>query len=304
MRRIGILVPGEESDPEYERRIGAFREGLQQFGWSIGKNMQIDYRWAAGNPDRMNAFASELIQFGPDVIFTNGTGPTAALQRQTRSVPIVFAVVSDPIGDGFVSSLAHPGGNITGFSTFDPEIGGKWLGLLKEFVPTTARVGLLFNPKTAPGGGSFFRHPSFEAAARSLDIQPTQLPVQSSSDIDEAIAKIASDSKSALIVSPDTFTTRYRDVIIGGANRHRLPAIYPFRVFAEAGGLMVYGVEVVDLNRRAASYVDRILKGERAADLPVQAPTRFEFVINLKIAKGLGLEVPPMLLARADEVIE
>jgi putative tryptophan/tyrosine transport system substrate-binding protein len=304
VRRIGVLVPGGENDPEYQARMAAFNDALRRHGWIVGANLRIDYRWAAGDPGRMNAYAGDLLQLAPDVIFTNGTGATSALQRQTRGIPIVFAVVSDPIGDGFVRSLAQPGGNITGFSTFDPEIGGKWLELLKEISPATTRVGLLFNPKIAPGGGSFFLRPFFDAAARSFAVESISMPVQDTTAIEAAIVGLSTKPNSALVVMPDSFTIAHREVIIGFANRHRLPAVYPFRVFGAGGGLMVYGVDVIDLNRRAATYVDLILKGEKPTDLPVQQPTKFEFVINLKTAKALGIEVPPTLLARADEVIE
>ena len=303
-RRIGVLVPGGENDPEYQARMAAFNAALRRHGWIVGSNVSIDYRWAAGDSGRMDIAASELHQLAPDVIFTNGTGATAALQRHNRGVPIVFAVVSDPIGDGFVSSLARPDGNITGFSTFDPEIGGKWLELLKEIAPTARRVGLLFNPKTAPGGGSFFLHPLFDSVARRFGFETTSIPVQDTTAIEASIVGLSGQPNSALVVMPDSFTTAHREIIVGLTNRHRLPAIYPFRVFGTAGGLMVYGIDVLDLNRRAATYVDRILKGERPADLPVQTPTKFELIINLKTAKSLALEVPPTLLARADEVIE
>ena len=304
MRRIGVLLPGRDSDPEYQARFLAFNEALKEHGWIIGRNVQIDQRWAAGDPDRIKAYAKELVEITPDVIFANGTGPTAALHKLNRPIPIVFAVVSDPLGDGFVDNLAHPGGNITGFSTFDPEIGGKWLQLLREISPGTTRVALLFNPKTAPGGGSFFLRPIVEAAARSFGIEVIAAPAQTRTEIETAIATLGRASNGALLVMPDTFTIANREVIIGMVNKHRLPAIYPFRVFAEAGGLVVYGVDVIDLNRRAASYVHRILKGEKPADLPVQTPTKFELLINLKAAKVIGLEMPGTLLARADEVID
>jgi putative ABC transport system substrate-binding protein len=300
-RRIAVLVPGRENDPEYQSRTAAFVSGLRQHGWIAGPNLTADYRWGGGDPNLMNDYAKELLQLAPAVVFTNGTAATAALQRHNKtSTAIVFAVVSDPVGDGFVQSFSHPGGNITGFSTFDPDIGGKWLELLQEAYPATQRVGVLFNPKTAAGGGSLFMRPN--ASRFAIETIPT--PAQEPAAIEVAIKELAGTPNSALVVMPDSFMIAHRELIIGVANGLRLPAIYPFRVFGTAGGLMVYGVDVIDLNLRAASYVHRILNGEKPADLPVQAPTKFEFIINLKTAKSLGLDLPPRLLARADEVIE
>ena len=303
-KRIGVLLSGREDDPDYQARLAAFVSALREHGWTEGHSIQIQLRWGSGDPERLRAYARELLSLAPDVLFCNGTAVTAALQRETGSVPIVFAMVSDPVGDGFVASLARPGGNITGFSTHNPEMGGKWLQLLKEVAPKISRVGLLYNPNTAAGGGSRFWQPILEVPARSLGVEVVATPVNDAADIGANLAALARKPNTGLIVMPDFFTIVNRKPIIEAVNNSHLPAIYPFRVFADAGGLMVYGVDTVDLNRRAASYVDRILRGENPGGLPVQQPTRFELVINLRVAKSSGLEVPPVLLAQANEVIE
>ena len=303
MRRIGALIGGAETDPESRARVAALREGLEQRGWSEGRNLRIDYRWASADSDRIRAFAAELVATAPEAIFAHTTPATTRLLEATRNIPIVFASVSDPIGDGIVASFARPGGNVTGFTNVEASMGGKWLEILKELSPAVARVGFLFNPATSPGGGSYFLRP-FEAAAPLFNVQPISTPVEDVVDIERAVAALAVGANGGLIVNSDVFTTRHRAAIIAAAARHRMPAIYPFAYFAADGGLAAYGTDVRDLWRRAASYIDRILRGEKPADLPVQAPTKFELVINLKTAKALSLNIPAMLLARADEVIE
>ena len=303
MRRIGALIGGAETDPESRARVAALREGLEQRGWSEGRNLRIDYRWASADSDRIRAFAAELVATAPEAIFAHTTPATTRLLEATRNIPIVFASVSDPVGDRIVASFARPGGNVTGFTNVEASIGGKWLEILKELSPAVARVGFLFNPATSPGGGSYFLRP-FEAAAPLFNVQPISTPVEDVVDIERAVAPLAVGANGGLIVNSDVFTTRHRAAIIAAAARHRVPAIYPFAYFAADGGLAAYGTDVRDLWRRAASYIDRILRGEKPADLPVQAPTKFELVINLKTAKALSLNIPAMLLARADEVIE
>ena len=303
MRRIGALIGGAETDPESRARVAALREGLEQRGWSEGRNLRIDYRWASADSDRIRAFAAELVATAPEAIFAHTTPATTRLLEATRNIPIVFASVSDPIGDGIVASFARPGGNVTGFTNVEASMGGKWLEILKELSPAVARVGFLFNPATSPGGGSYFLRP-FEAAAPLFNVQPISTPVEDVVDIERAVAPLAVGANGGLIVNSDVFTTRHRAAIIAAAARHRVPAIYPFAYFAADGGLAAYGTDVRDLWRRAASYIDRILRGEKPADLPVQAPTKFELVINLKTAKALSLNIPAMLLARADDVIE
>jgi putative tryptophan/tyrosine transport system substrate-binding protein len=304
LRQIAIMVGPARTDAEAERRLLAFREGLRVLGWKEGENVAIETRWGAGNPKLMEEFARELVQWKPDVIFTNSTPVTRAFTRITTTIPIVFAAVSDPVGDGFVASLARPGGNVTGFSNFDSEIGGKWVELLHEVAPEVRHAALVFNPMTAPGGGTAFIRPSFDAAARKLTLQPIPVPVQSVAELEAALGSHARLGKVGLIIMPDSFNVTNSATIIRLCRDLRLPAIYPFRSFANNGGLMSYGVDTADVNRRAASYVDRILKGAQPADLPVQNPTRLELAINLKTAQALGLTIQPTLLARADEVIE
>jgi putative ABC transport system substrate-binding protein len=304
VRRIGALISGAaEADPESRARVGALREALGQRGWSEGRNLQIDYRWAGADPSRIRTLAAELVATAPELIFAHATPATIGLLQATRSIPIVFASVSDPVGDGIVASFARPGGNVTGFTNVEASMGGKWLEILKELAPAIARVGFMYSPTTGPGGGSYFLRP-FEAAAPSFNVQPIAVPVEDAADVEPALASLAAGANGGLIVNSDVFTTRHRVAIIAAAARHRVAAIYPFAYFAADGGLAAYGTDIKDLWRRAASYLDRILRGENPADLPVQAPTKFELAINLKTAKALGLEVPPMLLARADEVIE
>jgi putative tryptophan/tyrosine transport system substrate-binding protein len=303
MRRIGALIGGAETDPESQGRAAAMREGLEQRGWNEGRNLRIDYRWAGADPARIRTLAAELVATTPEAIFAHTTPATVALLEVTRSIPIVFASVSDPTGDGIVASFARPGGNVTGFTNVEASMGGKWLEILKELAPGVTRVGFLFSPTLAPGGGSYFLRP-FEAAAPSFNVHPIAIPVEDTAGVERALASLARGGSGGLIANSDVFTTRHRADIIAAAARHRLPAIYPFNYFAADGGLVAYGTDVKDLWRRAASYLDRILRGEKPADLPVQAPTKFELLLNLRTARALGLEAPPSLLARADEVIE
>jgi putative ABC transport system substrate-binding protein len=269
-------------------------------GWVEGRNVRFDYRWTGSNTDKIRTFADELVRLNPDVLLANGPSLLAGLQQATRTLPIVFVIVDDPVGAGFVSTIANPGGNTTGFSSFESSLGGKWLGLLKEVGPHITHVGILFNPITAPYVQIYFR--SVEAAASSFGITVAAAQVRDTSDLDGVISTYTSNG--ALIVPPDTFTVVHRALIIALAAEHRVPVVYPFRYFAIEGGLMVYGIDTLDLYRRGASYVDRILRGIKPADLPVQQPTKFEFLINLKTAKALGLTVPDRLLVAADEVIE
>ena len=303
IRRIAVLSPYPADDPEVMERIAAFRQGMQEHGWSEGRNLQIDYRWGSANVERIKQFAKELVSLKPDVILAGSTPVTAALQRETVGIPIVFVVVSDPVGDGFVASLARPGGNITGFINFEHSMGGKWLVLLKEAAPMLKRVATMFNPETAPGGGRYFV-PSFEVAGATLGVKPIVAPVRSPSEIDKVIEDLAREPDGGLVLMPDTFTFVNRTQVMTLAERHKLPLILWLGNHAKEGALVGYGPNYHDLFRRSASYVDRILRGEKPSDLPVQVPTKFDLVINLKTAKTLGLTVTPTLLARADEVIE
>ena len=304
VRRIGALIGGAaETDPQSRARMAALWEGFAQRGWSEGRNLRIDYRWAGTDPVSIRTFAAELVSTAPEAIFAHSTPATTGMLQATRSIPIVFASVSDPIGDGIVAGFARPGGNVTGFTNVEASMGGKWVEILKEMAPAVTRVGFLYNPTTAPGGGMYFLRP-FEAAAPSFKVQPIATPVEDVADIERALASLAAGANGGLIVNSDIFTSRNRAAIVAAAARHRVPAIYPFAFFTAAGGLAAYGTDIPDLWRRAASYLDRILRGEKPADLPVQAPTKFELMINLKTARALGLEIPPTLLARADEVIE
>jgi putative ABC transport system substrate-binding protein len=280
----------------------AFRQTLKQLGWSEDRNVDMDYRFAGGSSDRYQPLAQELIASRPDVIVATGTPITATLQRETRAIPIVFTTVSDPIGAGFVASLARPGGNITGLLNYEAGIIGKWLGMLKEIAPRVTRAALVGNPKTTPF--HYFQRAA-EAVASSLAIELVPATIENSeADIERVIESFAATANGGLIVLPDQTTTIRRDLIIALAARNHLPAVYPYRVFVDSGGLVAYTVQVLDSPRLAATYVDRILRGAKPADLPVQAPTKYETVLNLKTAKSLGIEVPPLLLVQADEVIE
>ena len=303
MRRIGVLMAHAESDPEFQAYVAAFREGLQNLGWVEGRNFRLDFRWGALDDAELRKRAAiELIALKPDLIVTQNTPPTATMLQQTRTIPVVFVVVADPVGSGFVQNLARPGGNATGFTIMEPTTTGKWLELLKEIAPRSNRAALLFNPATAPYA-SIYLNP-FKAAAASLGFEATAATVHDRAELDTVIAAQAREPNGGLIVIPDGFLNVHRADIISLAARYRLPAVYPWRFFAEQGGLLSYGSEQRDFFRLAATYVNRILKGEKPADLPAQAPTEYKLVINLTTAKALGLTVPPTLLDRADKVIE
>jgi putative tryptophan/tyrosine transport system substrate-binding protein len=302
MRRIGVLMGFAESDPEGQALVAAFREGLEKLGWAESRNVRIDYRWTALDKELMQRFAKDLVALQPNAILTQSTPATAVLLQQTRTIPIVFGLLADPIGSGFVASFPRPGGNVTGFVTMQPTMGGKWLELLKEIAPRTARVAALFNPATAPYA-EYWLNP-FKAAAASFAVQAIVASVYDASELESVVAAQAHEPDGGLIVMPDTFMNEHRSEITSLAARYHLPAVYPYRAFAESGGLLSYGDVLVDNFRRAASYVDRILKGEKPSELPVQAPVKFELVINLKTSKALGLDVPVHLQQRADEVIE
>jgi putative ABC transport system substrate-binding protein len=300
-RRIGVLMNLAADDAEGQARIAAFLQGLQQLGWTDGGNVRIDYRWAAGDTGRFQRYAEELLAFAPDVILASAAPSVQALQRATRTVPIVFANVGDPVASGFVQSLARPGGNATGFMQFEFGLSGKWLELLKQVAPDVTRAAVLRDPEVGTGTTQFA---VIQAMAPLLRVEVNPVNVRDPSEISRAVEAFARSPNGGLIVTASSLAVRHRDLITMLAARHRLPAVYPFRPFVAAGGLMSYGIDQIDPYRLAAGYVDRILKGEKPADLPVQQPTKYELVINLKTAKALGLEVPPMLLARADEVIE
>jgi ABC-type uncharacterized transport system substrate-binding protein len=303
MRRIGVFVNLAEGDREGQRSVQAFQNGLRELGWIEGRNIHVDYRWSPGaDTSRIRAIAADLVASTPSLILASATEGLAAFRDATRTIPIVFVSVSDPVGQGFVPNLARPGGNITGFTAFEFSMGGKWIEILKEMAPGLARVAVLFNPKTAPYFASFLG--SIEAGAASVGLPWISTPVTDATEIEPAITAFARERDGGLICPSDSFTSVHRKRIIALAARHRLPAIYSWREFAPDGGLVTYGIDRVDLYRRAAPYVDRILRGVRPGDLPIQQPTKFELVINLPTAKALGLESPPTLLARADEVIE
>jgi putative ABC transport system substrate-binding protein len=301
MRRIAVLVLSAENDPDTTARLAGFRQELERLGWAEGRNIRIDYRFAGGRTDRFQPLAKELVGLQPEAIVAHSTSIAAALQRESRTIPIVFTNVSDPIGSGFIASLARPGGNLTGLLNFEATITGKWLVMLKEIAPQLARAALVANPKTTPYD-YFVR--AAEAAVPTLGIELVARPVETDADIERSISSFASAPNGGLLLVPDGTITVHRDLIIALAARHRLPAVYSARDFVAAGGLMSYGTDRADVFRQAASYVDRILRGAKPAEMPVQAPVKYETVVNLKTAKALGLEVPPTLLVRADEVIE
>jgi putative ABC transport system substrate-binding protein len=301
MRRVGVLMGLAEDDPETKARLTGFRQGLEKRGWSEGHNVRIDYRFAPAGA-QAQVLAKELVALQPDAIFANGTPNVAALQRESSTIPIVFAGVADPIGSGFIASLPRPGGNITGVMQYEASVTGKWLAMLKEIAPSLVRTAFVANPKTAPFYDYYLREG--KALGPSLGIDVVLSPFENAADIERAIESFARAPNGGLVVPPDITTIVHRDLIIALAARHRMPAVYTQRVFVAAGGLMSYGVDFADLFRQAASYVDRILRGDKPADLPVQAATKFETTVNLKTAKALGLTVPPGLLVAADEVIE
>jgi len=302
IRRIGVLI-GVAGDAETKSWVATFRNRLDELGWKVGANLQVEERWTAGDPDRNRTFAGELLAIKPDAIFAFSSVAVAALQQESRTVPIVFTAISDPVGSGFVESLARPGRNATGFTNFVPTMATKWLEVLREIAPQVRRAVLLFNPQTAPYVAEYYQRP-FEAAAPSFGMQAIPVLVRQTVEVEAAISDLAREPGGGLVVPPDNFSYVHRELIFTLAARHRVPAVYPFRFMAREGGLVSYGVDLGETFPRAAEYVDRILKGTRPADLPVQAPTNFELAINLKAAKALGLDVSPMLIARADEVIE
>ena len=301
MRRIGVVMGSAADDADGQARLTGFLQGLKQSGWTEGRDLRIDTRWGAGDADLFRRYAAELVALAPDVILTSGTAPVTALLQATRVVPIVFAGVTDPVGAGQVDSLARPGGNATGFILFEYGISGKWLELLKEIAPRVTRVAVLRDPAIAAGTGQLG---AIQSAAPSFGVELSPLGVRDPGEIERAITAFARSSNGGLIVTVSTLAGVHRDLIVTLAARYKLPAVYYARYIVAGGGLISYGPDFVDQHRRAAGYVDRILKGEKPADLPVQAPTKYELVINLRTAKALGLEVPPSLLARADEVIE
>ncbi len=301
-RRIGVLMAFAEGDPGGQARVAAFREGLQKLGWAEGRNIRIDTRWATADVASIQRSAKELVALLPDLVLSNSTPTTAALLQQTRTIPIVFVVVSDPVGSGFVASFPRPGGNATGLTNIEPSMAGKWLELLREIAPRVNRVAILFNPATATFA-DYYLNP-FKAAAASFGVEAVIASVRDGSELESVISTHAREPNAGLVVMTNSFTSTHAAEIISLAARYRLPAIYPFRFFADLGGLLSYGNDLLDSFRRAADYVDRILKGAKPSELPVQAPVKFELVINMKTAKRLGLTVPTTLLARADEVIE
>jgi putative ABC transport system substrate-binding protein len=301
VRRIGVLMEGDENDPVVKTEFSAFTQALADLGWTDGRNVRMDLRGGGGDANRIRALAQELVGLQPDIILTATTPATVAVQREARTIPIVMAGVGDPVASGFVARLDRPGGNITGFSNYEATLGGKWLELLSEIAPGLKRAAIMFNPDTAPASVYM---PSFETAARSLKVVPIIAPVHSDVEIETAIIALGREPGGGLVAMPDAFTGAHRAAIISAAARNQVPAVYRISTFPRDGGLLSYGVDPVDLFRRAATYVDRILRGEKPGDLPVQFPTKFEMVLNLKTAKALGLTMPQSILLRADEVIE
>jgi putative tryptophan/tyrosine transport system substrate-binding protein len=301
MRRVAALMPFAANDPQVQTRNAAFLQGLQQLGWIVGHNLQIDYRWSGGNEDETRKDAAELVALTPDVIFASGSAAVGPLRRATRTVPIVFALVIDPVGSGYVNSMARPGGNVTGFTPFNYSIGAKWLELLKEIAPSVTQAAVIRDPAITAGIGMWG---AIQSVSPAVAIEVSPINVGDAGEIERALTDFARSPNGGLIVTGSALTVFHRDLIIALAARYRLPAVYYDSYFVTAGGLISYGTDNIEQYRLAASYVDRILKGEKPADMPVQAPTKYELVINLKTAKALGLTVPPSLLARADEVIE
>jgi putative tryptophan/tyrosine transport system substrate-binding protein len=303
VRRIGVLMAFGESDPEAKAHLSGFTQGLSELGWTENRNLRMDVRWAAGNIDSIRMFAKELVDLQPDVILSEGTPATAAFQRETRTIPIVFAAVSDPVGSGFVAGLPRPGGNLTGFNFLEAGMGGKWVELLTEIAPGLKRIAIMFDPDTASGGGSYYL-PSVEAAAQSNKVAPIAAPVRSDAEIETVITSLGREPGSGLVVMTDAFVFVHRAPIILLAARNKVPAVNALSSFARDGGLLSYGPDSADIFRRSAAYVDRILRGAKPSELPVQLPIKFQMTINLKTAKALGLTVPQSILLLADEVIE
>ena len=302
IRHLGVLMASLASDGEGQKRAAALAQGLDALNWRDGGNLSIDWRWAGGDPALFQRYAAEMVALSAEALVAEASPSVEALRRHTRTIPIVFLIVTDPVGQGFVESLARPGGNITGFSNYDPPMSGKWLGMLREITPPVARVAVLYNPATAPYAGLYLR--TIEDIAPAFAVAVRTAPVKDDAEIEAVMAGLTGEQSAGLLVLPDTFTRLHRDAIVALAARYRLPAVYPFRYFAASGGLMAYGVEIEDLFRRSAGYVDRLLNGAKASDLPVQQPTKFTLVINLKTAKALGVTVPLLLLGTADEVID
>lgn len=303
-KRIGVLAPYPESDKMIQAHLALFRSALGQFGWSEGHNLGIDYRWTGGDIDRLAPLARQLVELRPNALFVVSTPGAVAAMRTTPTIPIVFVMASDPVGDGLVASIAHPGGNVTGFTNgLEESIGGKWIEILREVVPSVTRFGIMYNPGTASDGGAYYMR-LVKRAADTLQVRIVPALIENADGIDAAFQTLAREADGGMLVVPDATTTANRARIIALAARLRVPAIYPFRFFAEDGGLVSYGIEVGDVYRRAAAYIDRILRGAMPAELPVQAPTKFDLVVNEKTANALGVRVPPTLIVRADEVIE
>jgi putative ABC transport system substrate-binding protein len=302
VRRVSVLSLLAETDPQQQTWITALRRRLGELGWIDGRNIHIDYRWTAGDLDRLRLFAKELIALKPDVLLGVTTPSTAALQSETKTIPIIFTVVSDPIGSGFVASLSNPGGNITGFINIEGSVAGKWVELMHEVAPHVSRVGVLYNPETAPYAKYYVD--AFRTAASALSILPVEAPIHSAAEAEAFIIKLSGEAGSGLVIIPDTFIVVNRQAIIALAERYRLPAIYPFGFFVSEGGFMSYGIDNADLFRGAATYIDRVLQGAKPNELAVQLPTKFELYVNLKTAKMFGFSFPQTVIARADEVIE
>ena len=302
MRRVGVLAAYLDSDIQAQNWTRAFDASLQELGWNNGRNVQLDYRWGGPNPDRLRADAQELVRLNPDVLVAVATPALIATQHATRSIPIVFANVADPVGQGLIASFARPGGNTTGFGAFDFSMAGKWVQAIKEIAPSVTRIGVIFNPETGPYYASFL--PFVETASGPLGVKTLSMAIHDSDHITQTLVKLAEEPNTGVIVLPSVLFSTHRDIIITTVARLRLPTVYPFSFFAQSGGLLSYGFDVRDMLKRAAGYVDRILRGAKVSDLPAQQPTKFEFIVNLKAAKALGLTVLPTLLDRADEVIE
>jgi len=302
IRRLGMLMSTRENDPVAQTRVAAFREGLKQLGWSEGQNLQVEWRWSGGDIAATRRYAAELVQLAPDIILGNGTPAAVALKQATTTIPIVFTIVNDPVSQGIIPSMAHPGGNITGFSFLEYSMVGKSLEMLKRIAPQGTNIAIMFNPETYPYYDIHLK--SFEAVANRLSLDLSAAPVKSAAEIDKTVATLGNQAGCALLVTPDPFTLVHRDVIIRAAAQYRVPASYSYRQNVEEGGLTSYGADAGDIFFRSAAYIDRILKGAAPGDLPAQAPVKFEIAFNLKTAKALGLEIPPDLLALADAVVE
>jgi putative tryptophan/tyrosine transport system substrate-binding protein len=304
MRLIGVLMSVEENDPQGKTQLSQFKQGLAESGWIDGRNVQMEVRWGGGDVVRTRTFAKELVALQPEVILAQGTPGTAALQRETGTIPIVFVVVADPIGPGFVASLPRPGGNITGFINSEAALGAKMLELLTDIAPGLKQVAMIFNPDTAPGRGTYYFR-DFEAAARSSKLEPIAAEARSDAEIETVVMSLGGESRGGLVITPDYFMFNHSETIVLQTARNNVPAVYPWKpVVTKQGGLLSYGPDLVDIHRRSAPYVDKILRGAKPADLPVQVPVKFEMTVNTKTAKGLGLTVPPSILVSADEVIE